>query len=149
MKKFKFNLEAVLKHRKLIQEQKERELAQAKAALIKEQESLVALEREFSNNIDEFIRSLNSRLSVTEVILFNNYQTSLKSRIKAQAIKVSETERQCAHKRSQLERAMQDSEVIDSLKDKARDKFQAEASLLEQKMIDDLTTTAFARKQGR
>ena len=114
----KFKLETLLQHRKHVEENYQRELANTLHALKEEKETLGQL----ISSRDQVKRNLEQRLTedinAAELLHFNKYLDRLSIDISLQNKRVADVELELEQKRLKLTEAVKSRKIMDKLKDK-------------------------------
>ncbi|HZS44087.1 MAG TPA: flagellar export protein FliJ [Blastocatellia bacterium] len=142
MKKFKFNLEPVLKYKKALEREREWKLGVANQELRAAHEEL----SEARANLDKTYMSIDagSAVDVFSAQLQEHYRELLAAVIEQKRKNVAASQTKFNDCRVDLTRASQEKEVIDTLKDKAVSVHRLENNREQQTMIDEIS----AQKQA-
>lgn len=147
MKKFRFKLEPVLRHRSHIEQVKKKELADVNRELLDAQKKLSSFEKEFRNTQvsierEESIKTLN----MENILMFEAYLIHLKRMIELQHILIEQIELKLQKKRLEYVEALKAKKVIEKLREKKYVAYMQEMDKLEQKQIDDMAVTKYVRQ---
>ena len=142
MKKFKFELEDILKFRKFEQQQAEIELGKA-----------IAVEREIQSKLDnlaqqkvsacEHVRGSTNFTDITSVLKFNEFikvQTEFLMNKMAEAKLITESKREI------LKKIMQKTDALERLKEQQLQEYKIQLDLEEENITDDIVTSRFKKK---
>ncbi len=150
MKKFKFKLENVLTHRRIVADVAQRSFAEAQAQMNKEIDELNAM-------VEVKNQSLAQRTKVVEtttdwansVNQINIFLTGQDLRIKKQHQRISETENLVEARREILREAISEVKILERLEEKQQKAYMLEVAKAEQAEIDELTVLRFSRNENR
>lgn len=133
MKKFVFRLEKVLHFRRLVKDEKKRELSKRLALLHDGQMKLEALEAAQLANILESEQLLHAEY----IIMRGLYAVRLKAEIASQKQLISELEAAADEARAEYIEASKEVEVLEKLKARKKEEYIHEMDLQEGKMLDE------------
>ena len=143
MKKFRFNLEPVLRKRKLAYENCARELAAVVSKLQLEQQKLNGIQRKKSETISEFERKNNP--TTKDFVIYVPYIDQLELMGIRQLAAVKEVEAEVESAREVLRQAQIEHEVLVRMKEKLREQHEYEARVEEQKFLDEIAGSRSAK----
>ena len=142
MKKFKFELEDILKFRKFEQQQAEIELGKA-----------IAVEREIQSKLDnlaqqkvsacEHVRGSTNFTDITSVLKFNE---CIKVQTEFLMNKMAEAKLNTESKREILKKIMQKTDALEQLKEQQFQEYKIQLDLEEENITDDIVTSRFKKK---
>lgn len=142
MKKFKFELEDILKFRKFEQQQAEIELGKA-----------IAVEREIQSKLDnlaqqkvsacEHVRGSTNFTDITSVLKFNEF---IKVQTEFLMNKMAEAKLNTESKREILKKIMQKTDALEQLKEQQFQEYKIQLDLEEENITDDIVTSRFKKK---
>ena len=142
MKKFKFELEDILKFRKFEQRQAEIELGKA-----------IAVEREIQSKLDnlaqqkvsacEHVRGSTNFTDITSVLKFNEF---IKVQTEFLMNKMAEAKLNTESKREILKKIMQKTDALEQLKEQQFQEYKIQLDLEEENITDDIVTSRFKKK---
>ena len=138
MRRFEFRLQAVLRHRQTVLEERRRELAavQAQAVAIAAQIRQMRLSRDLHQ---ESIRSASrGRLARTEMIRMRNYVNTLWMRMLLAGRGLAEANGRVEERRRAMVKARQNARALEILREKAQAAWQYQADREERVFLDDL-----------
>lgn len=121
MKRYRFRLQRVLDIKEVIQQIRERELANALNVLESEQLVLDSHREKLQTYQDE-IRG-RKRLSIFEMRFYSSYLTLLIFEIQRQINRISECEREVENSKKKLEWAYKERQAIENLKQRTREEY--------------------------
>ena len=145
MPNFKFRLQPVLAWRERIEQQKQTVMAAALRALAHAQDRLNALETSFTSEADALRRG-HKKLNVDALRHHYAHLEYLTREIKDQHVRVSACEAEVEQARHILVAASRDRKVIDRLKVRKREVYDATLAAEEQKEADDGNARRHSRR---
>lgn len=146
MATFRFKLEAVLRHREMVEEECQRELAKA----MRHRMILLDQLRQMQQTISESRRSMGDGLvghvDMSQVADFARF--SIQSRQRAEDIvrRLSVAEQEINASRARLNKATRERKALDLLKERQRSAWQMEQDRREAAAMDEMAVQAFARR---
>ena len=143
---YKFSLEPVLKYRKLLEEDLQRDFAVLKRKLFDERERLSNFKQvrdRFSGELQE--KQVNS-ISVSDIVLYTDYLQQVTKEIEKQSEKILEAEKNVAQKREELVGAMKNRKMIDRLREKGLKGHVQELAKKEQDLMNEAAVNIFNKK---
>ncbi len=132
-------MEKVLEYKNSVEKKKVEDYAKINIMLSKEKEHLDSLESEYNSNAGK------KAVSVNEMKMNLMYREKLKNQLTSQKRKVDEIETKLEDARGNLIEARKDRKIIEKLKEKDKEKFDAELASREQKELDDLCVMKYAK----
>lgn len=146
MKKFKFQLEAVLKVTKLKKERAEIAFAEAMDFLYKQEALLKQYQDELDKSYDDYNEiAMRGSINAGLLIMYSNYFEHMKSSIIRQEQTVIQAEQTKQEKLKALQYEMSRLESIEKLKEKRWQEYWAEAMAEEQKNLDEIGLQIYVR----
>ncbi|MCE3011397.1 MAG: flagellar export protein FliJ [Proteobacteria bacterium] len=148
MKKFKFPLEKVMQHRKIIENLAQAEFQEAQSRLTLLQEELAQMRSQVTHAHQHAFKTAISgapdlSAGLTQV---NEYLRGQDIRIENQLNKIKEQETVVENLREILRKAAVDHKIVESLKEKEKQGFKEEYKKYSQKNADELTLMRRSRK---
>ena len=145
-RRFRFNLEAVLRYREITEDQKRRDFAQATRMAEEERARREDIQRERGEIQDEIVKSFQEQAPFQSIVSFYHLvgrldQATLES-LKRSAVLEIDREK----KRQVLVAARQDTRMMETLKERRREEFIREQDRLEQGTLDELAVQAKTRR---
>ncbi len=137
MKRFEFRLDKVLDARKIQEQQSQRHFAEAwneKQRLERQKEDV---ESEIGLQENELLDYISGEFQVSEVLVRVNYNQNLHINAHDIETKVHESEERLEEKRSELTKAMQRRQVLESLRSRRLVEYRGEMGRLEQSELDN------------
>ncbi len=147
MKKFRFRLETLLKFRKMEEEQAQITMAEANTRLYKEQELLSEFQNKLLFSIDLLYKEQSGSPTIETLKTFSYYIDKIKSDIIVQREQVTKAEAYRQECLDALEAAIKQRKLVDNLREKRFEQYNAELLQEEQTRLDELGTQAFMRNK--
>lgn len=145
MEAFSFGLQKVLDYKERIEEKKKEEFVKAlRHQLEREQELQHYIDTKSASN--EFIHDLKSSSDFQN---FSRYIEFLNDKIENARYKLAKATEQLEVKKQELIKSTSDRKVLDKLKEKARQDFEAESNRREQKLNDDFALFSYVKLERR
>lgn len=145
IKPFQFRLEALLKLRRIQEEQAQVLLAQATAQYIAAKDELVAREERHASHLAYWREQQQESVTVGSLKMLQDYNDKLISDISSQKQVVADTESYRQECIGRLEEAAKARKVVEKLREKRLRQHQEEVLREEQKELDELGLQAFIR----
>ena len=143
---YRFKLEALLNHRRHLEEICQKELAQCQRRLVGEQEK----QRRTKHLKRDYLLKLHERqkgsISISDIILYKNYIARLSEEIEVQTVSIREAAKQVNLKRNELIGMVKKRKTLEKLKEKDQLAYRKKLMLDERKFMDEVATTRHARK---
>lgn len=141
----KFRLEAVLQHRRRIEETCQRKLAAALAVLAAEQRLLAGLEASRDRQGEDLRLKLRNHLTASDMLCFQRYIIRLADDIAGQQARVAAAAGEVALRRTDLVAALKRRQVLERLKEKQRMAAAGRERRREQDFTNEMAVTRYAR----
>lgn len=145
---YHFTLEPVLRHRKLIEEELQKEMATAKRLLHSEEEKLLDLEESKSRCLRELQAKQAKGIRALDISLYSDFIGQVTIQIEAQGKRVVGVERSLAKKRTTLVKAMKERKTVDQLKKNRLRAYERNERRKEQKWMDEIALAGFQKSQN-
>jgi flagellar FliJ protein len=146
--KFVFRLDKYLGLKEKLEDQKKNEYLRAVRKLEEERERKRGLEREKKSAILEQKEKLSGNVDPLGYSYFSSLIEIIKVRIIEQDKRVSMAEEFVRRKQIELLEAMKERKAIDILKDRAREEYNREEKLIEQKLIDQVVSYKYNKEMS-
>lgn len=146
MAKFTFRLQSFFELKEKLEDQKKLEYGAAVSALETEKQKKTELVNEKKECIASFKRGISEKINPVSFEMHNQYLELLKKRIKAQELVIIKAEEFVKAKRLELVKAMQERKSLEILRDKAKLEHIKEEQAKEQKLIEEVVTYQFNKK---
>jgi len=148
MKKFAFNLETLLRHRRYLEEKERNELSRLHGLYQSEIDQRETLQQQYLAALGELARQRQGVLDHRELSWFYLYLDRLRLELERNAQRILGLEKKIQSQKTLLFEAQKKRKVIDALKTRRRKHHLAAADREEQKNIDELVITRFARARA-
>ena len=143
---YKFSLEPVLKYRKLLEEDIQKDFAVLKRQLLDEKVRLSNFEQVRDRFSGELQQKQVKSISVSDILLYTDYLQEVSKEIKKQSEKILEAEKRVDQKREELVGAMKNRKIIDRLREKGLKTHVQELSKKEQDLMNEVAVNIFNKK---
>jgi len=143
---YKFSLEPVLKYRKLLEEDIQKDFAVLKRQLLDEKVRLSNFEQVRDRFSGELQQKQVKSISVSDILLYTDYLQEVSKEIKKQSEKILEAEKRVDQKREELVGAMKNRKIIDRLREKGLKTHAQELSKKEQDLMNEVAVNIFNKK---
>ncbi len=147
MNKFKFKLETVLKVKTRVEDLRKIELREAEFRREKARLELSRCQAEVEVNIELYREKFRQRINPEEANSYHQYLKWLNLQVDLALLKLEECEREVAVRRERLIEASKEKKILEKLKEKAYQEYQAEQLNMEIKFLDELGTGRYIRDQ--
>jgi flagellar protein FliJ len=144
---YHFTLEPVLRHRKLIEEELQKEMATKKRLLLSEEEKLSGLEKCKSGCLCELQEKQAKGIRALDISLYSDFIGQVTLQIEEQKKRVSVVEKSLSKKRKALVKAMKERKTVDQLKKNRLMAYERNERRKEQKWIDEIALAGFQKSQ--
>ena len=145
-RRFRFNLEAVLRYREIMEDQKRRDFAEANRLVEEERLRREDIQRERGELQDEIVSSFESQAPFQSVV--STYH--MVGRLEMAAAESMRRQQKLEHEREQRRQALvtarQETRMMETLKERRREEFVREQEKVEQTLLDELSIQARARR---
>ena len=143
---YKFSLEPVLKYRKLLEEDLQKDFAVLKRQLLDEKVRLSNFEQVRDRFSGELQQKQVKSISVSDILLYTDYLQEVSKEIKKQSKRILEAEKSVDQKREELVGAMKNRKTIDRLREKGLKAHVQELSKKEQGLMNEAAINIFSKK---
>lgn len=143
---YKSTLEPVLMHRKMVEENLQRELAVLKEALTAEKQKLQMERNRKSECIAELRQREKEGTSVSDILLYMPFIRQMSKNIERQEERVRTAEKLVRQKREDLVEATKRKKVLEKVKEKALEAYNQTLGRKEQNFLDEMGICGFNRK---
>ena len=148
MKKFRFNLESVLKYRENTEENEKMVLANLNAVLAVLTEELRVLHDEYNYRVKEFEEIAVQGVMVHEIRAHNAFLENIKYGIELKLKEIEEQNKLIARQTAVVIRAMQDTKTLDKLKERKFEIYTKEEQKTQEKLIEEMASYKNAAKNA-
>ena len=143
---YKFSLEPVLKYRKLLEEDLQKDFAVLKRQLLDERERLSNFEQVRERFSEELQQKQMKNFNVSDILLYTDFLQEVSKEIEKQSKKILEAEKSVDQKREDLVGAMKNRKIIDRLREKGLKAHVQELSKKEQDLMNEAAINIFNKK---
>ena len=143
---YKFSLEPVLKYRKLLEEDLQKDFAVLKRQLLDEKVRLSNFEQVRDRFRGELQQKQMKSFNVSDILLYTDFLQEVSKEIEKQSKKILEAEKRVDHKREELVGAMKNRKIIDRLREKGLKAHVQELSKKEQSLMNEAAINIFNKK---
>ncbi|MDY6949914.1 MAG: flagellar export protein FliJ [Thermodesulfobacteriota bacterium] len=140
-----FTLEPVLRHRKLMEENLQKELSVLNKLLLAEQQKLKDYRDERTALVEELEKKQGKGLAVSEVSLYVRFIELLSGNVTKQKETVRIVQEQVEKKREDLIEATKKKKILERLKDKALRTYEQVLRKKEEKFLNEVGINQFNR----
>lgn len=145
MAKFVFRLEVLLNMRRRAEEKAQKVLAAAMQLLELEKKNLIELENILVQNVEHFEEMQKKPIPVDKFRLMSAYIERIGEEIEKQKCLIIETEKTVRVRLMELQKAVQDRQIVDKLKERRLAQYDFEQLQEEQKLLDEMGTQRFKK----
>ena len=145
MKKYRFNLEPVLNHRRLVEETLQKDLAILKISLIDENERLITYEENRVKLLEELQQIQKKDTTTSDILLYLPFIEQVSKDIEMQKKRVLELEIKVEHNRKDLLEATKKKKALQKLKEKAFKTYSQKLIKNEQDFLNEVAVSQFNR----
>jgi flagellar FliJ protein len=146
MAKFVFRFESLLRHRRHIEDARQRELAQHLRGRMILDGQLRSMQQSIRDSKHQLGASLVGRVNLGDIQQFARYSGHTTLRARQIVEKLAEVERQVESARAQLLEATRQRKALELLRDKHLAAWRKEQQRREDLELDEIATQAFARE---
>ena len=143
---YKFSLEPVLKYRKLLEEDLQKDFAVLKRQLLDEKVRLSNFEQVRDRFRGELQQKQMKNFNVSDILLYTDFLQEVSKEIEKQSKKILEAEKSVDQKREDLVGAMKNRKIIDRLREKGLKAHVQELSKKEQDLMNEAAINIFNKK---
>ncbi|MDR3592755.1 MAG: flagellar export protein FliJ [Negativicutes bacterium] len=147
MQTFHFRLDALLKFRRMQEEEAQIKLAQSTAAFLREKERLDSFQQNLSLHLDTIRNQQKQPVTVATLKMLHDYHDKIKKDIVGQQLLVTEAATRRREDLAVLEQAIKAHKLVKKLREKRFLQYQTEMLHEEQKSLDELGLQVFARQK--
>ena len=140
---YNFNLESVLNHRKLIEENLQKELAILRLSRVDEREKLGKYKESRSKFLEELKRKQEEGTTISDVFLYLPFIEQLSKDIEKQKKNVLELENDVEQKRLDLVEATKKKKTLEKLKEKGLKAYKEEITKNEQEFLNEVAVNRY------
>ncbi len=139
--RFKFPLQKVLEHRKVLEDVAQRDFQEAAAELKKQSQNLESMKIQMTEAYEQAFRAQHSSSGQTSAQLkqIHDFILGQKVCIRQQEAKIQECEKLVEERREILRDKAVDYKIIERLRDRKKEDHEKETRLREQKELDEIS----------
>ena len=146
MKKFKFQLAALLKVTKMNKDKSEIKLAQATQHLIDQKNNLINFEKEMQDGLQEYEGvTARAKINITMLTTYSSFFAWKRSQVEQQKQAIIKAEQERMQRLEELKSVMNKLKSIEQLREKRFDEFKQQALVEEQKQLDEIGLQIYTR----
>ncbi|MBE9572541.1 MAG: flagellar export protein FliJ [Proteobacteria bacterium] len=146
MKKYRFNLEPVLNHRRLVEETLQKDLAILKISLIDENERLITYEESRVQLLEELQQIQKEGTTTSDILLYLPFIEQVSKDIERQKKRVLELEKKVEQNLKDLLEATKNKKALQKLKEKAFKTYNQKLIKNEQDFLNEVAVSQFNRR---
>ena len=150
MARFEFKLEKVLALKKRKEQEKEKEFAELKKLLVKEErfhEELKAEAGRINGKVEDIQTEKGvEKLDLRELLRYYDYLEGLRKRVSLQVTQIRKLMEDIEKKRVDLLEASKERKILEKLRDNQYKKFKDRVDEVERKFLDDIGTMNYNQK---
>jgi len=146
MKKYRFNLEPVLNHRRLIEETLQKDLAILRISLSDENEKLLTYEESRVKLLEELQQIQKEGTTTSDILLYLPFIEQVSKDIERQKKRVLDLEIKVEHNRKDLLEATKKKKALQKLKEKAFKTYNQKLIKNEQDFLNEVAVSQFNRR---
>ncbi len=146
-RRFRFNLEAVLRYRNIMADERRREFLESKKLVDEERLRREEMGRERSAAQDEIVRAFEERAPMSSIMASYRMVGSLESAMQDSLRRERQLAIEVERRRKAMVSANQEKQVMESLKERRREEFVREQDRLEQAFLDELSIQSLGRRR--
>jgi flagellar FliJ protein len=147
MKKFRFRLEMLLRHRQNVEEKERTKFSSIRQMLQAELGRLDELNASQDLTNKELARKKSGECDGREIAWYYRFLDRLSREIEASSRRISQLEQQLEEQRQIMVAASRDKKMLENLRKKQEQEFNLSLEREEQKSIDEMVVTRYAAKQ--
>ena len=148
MKKFFFTLRSVLKIKRIFKKQKQAELSEAGAELERLVMQKHSLEDELGKSRREYEMALGNKMSVSQMVWYNDYSDYLKNCISQMEPKITAVQSRKDKLQAELIAISRETDTLERLEKEQYRAYLAEAAKEEEKMLDEVMSYQCTMRQS-
>ncbi len=146
MKEYRFNLEPVLNHRRLVEETLQKDLAILKISLIDENEKLLTYEESRVKLLGELQQIQKEGTTTSDILLYLPFIEQVSKDIERQKKRVLELEKKVEQNLKDLLEATKNKKALQKLKEKAFKTYNQKLIKNEQDFLNEVAVSQFNRR---
>ncbi len=143
---YQFKLQPVLDHRKFLEDDLKKRLAEIKTKLLSALERLDAMKRKEMITNQTLAEEQANGLSSAQVVAYHQYLKVLSERIVEQAREAEKIEAQVSTVQKEMIEAVKKRKILEKLKEQGLERYRKSMLAQETKFIDEIAINQFVRK---
>lgn len=143
---YKFPLGAVLKHRKFLEDNLQKELGVLKRLLVDDKKKLSDIKNAKRKYSDELQFKQQESMTVSDSLLYIRFIDSLSRQLDMQNDRVFKSEKNVDEKRNELLTALKKKKVLERLKEKGIETYKQDELKKERIFLNEMASVRFKRK---
>ena len=143
---YKFPLGAVLKHRKFLEDNLQKELGVLKRLLVDDKKKLSDIKNAKRKYSKELQFKQQKSMTVSDSLLYIGFIDRLSKRLDKQNDRVFQSEQNVDVKRKELLEALKKKKVLERLKEKGIDTYKQDGLKKERNFLNEMASVRFKRK---
>lgn len=148
MAKFTFQLESVLRHRRMVEEQRQRELAMVLKERAELREQLRQMQQTISRSKRQLCDGLIGAVDVDRVAGFARYSAQVTQRARGYVLKLASVEKRIEEARGRLLEAKRARRALELLRERRYAQWKLEQERREAAALDELAVQRHARRES-
>lgn len=146
MARFEFKLEPLLRQRKAVEDQCQRDLAKIMRQRMILQNQLRSIQQTITQSKRDLSHGLIGRVDLDQIAQFSRYSGQVTQRAHALVIKLAAVEKMIDKARAQLTQAMRDRQALQLLRDRRYEQWRLRQQRLESAQLDEMAVQRYARE---
>lgn len=145
-RRFRFNLQAVLRYREIMEDQRRREFLEASKLVDEERLRREAMQRERGEIQDEIVKSFAEHSPFQSIVGSYHVVGRLEHAMSESLRRQQQLEAERERRRQAMVTARQQTSMMETLRDRRREEFVREQERLDQAVLDELSIQAQGRR---
>lgn len=145
---YKFNMQQILQYRQGLEDREKEELARRNRLLEEAARKLENLQEEEERTFNTWREQSSGEIDIFHLHTTSQYMQSLTGKIKNQAREKTECNRRVSEQRENVRKRWQECRIMEILKEKSFQEYQAEEKKTDRRINDDLSLKGFLRRNN-
>lgn len=145
-KRFRFNLDAVLRYREILEDEAKREYLELRRMIEQERLRREEMEHQRSDMQDEIVRSFEERAPIQAVTTAYHMIGRIDTAVAESRVRQQQLEQRAEQKRLAMIEASKKKKVMETLKEHRREEYMQELDRVEQAFLDEMAIQASGRR---
>ena len=145
-RRFRFNLDPVLRYREIMADERRREFLEAKKLVDEERQRRADMDRERNGLQDEIVAAFEEHAPMQTVMVTYQMIGRLEGAMRESMMREKQLEQEVERRRQAMITATQDKRVMEVLKERRHEEFVKEQDRLEQAFLDELSIQSQGRR---